>query len=132
VICPSRCFVAGVEQNSACVRGEAPRWVAEEGVRGAGHRKVGFQDLRPFEFNRWQTRLFPERAAWLHDEIVRTMCQRRASSGSGSIPWGSPTATSIRSAFLLQDHFELSTDGGKRHVGHPGPKPVQLYRVQSR
>ena len=21
--------------------------------------------------------------------------------------------------------------GGKRHVGHPGPKPVQAYRVQS-
>ena len=25
----------------------------------------------------------------------------------------------------------IAVDAGKRHVGHPGPKPVQLYRVQS-
>jgi len=25
----------------------------------------------------------------------------------------------------------VAADGGKRHVGHPGPKPVQVYRVQS-
>ena len=25
-----------------------------------------------------------------------------------------------------------SRDARKRHVGHPGPKPVQWYRVQSR
>src|SRR5262249_22965618 len=24
-----------------------------------------------------------------------------------------------------------AADGGKGHVGHPGPKPVQVYRVQS-
>jgi len=25
----------------------------------------------------------------------------------------------------------VATDGGKRHVGHPGPKPVQVYWAQS-
>ena len=26
----------------------------------------------------------------------------------------------------------LGADGGKGHLGHPGPAPVQTYRVQSR
>ena len=25
----------------------------------------------------------------------------------------------------------VAADSGKRHVSHPGPKPVQVYRVQS-